>query len=111
MTNDLKVVATIIAKPDAIDAVRDGLSALVAESRKEDGNLSYELFESAIEPGTFITVEVWPQEDLDGHMQTPHLQQALSEFGAHLAAAPAIHPLRPVGWTHPARLRRRVSTR
>nr|WP_314145750.1 putative quinol monooxygenase [uncultured Rhodococcus sp.] len=98
MPNDLKVVATIIAKPDAVDAVRDGLAALVAESRKEDGNISYELFESAVEPGTFITIEVWKsQEDLDGHMQTPHLQQALSEFGAHLAAPPAIHPLRPVG--------------
>ncbi|WP_042937947.1 putative quinol monooxygenase [Rhodococcus sp. AW25M09] len=98
MSNDLEVVATIIAKPDAVDAVRDGLSALVAESRKEDGNVSYKLFESAVEPGTFITIEVWKsQEDLDGHMQTPHLQKALSEFGPHLAAAPAIHPLRPVG--------------
>ncbi|MDV6260667.1 putative quinol monooxygenase [Rhodococcoides yunnanense] len=98
MSNDLKVVATIIAKPDAIDAVRDGLSALVAETRREEGNISYELFESAVEPGTFITVELWKsQEDLDGHMQTPHLQQALREFGAHLAASPAIHPLRPVG--------------
>ena len=59
-----------------------------------DGNVFYELHES----GTFITIEVWKsQEDLDGHVQTPHLQQALSEFGAHLAAPPAIHPLRPVG--------------
>lgn len=98
MSNDLEVVATITAKPDAVDAVRDGLSALVAESRKEDGNVSYKLFESAVEPGTFITIEVWKsQEDLDAHMQTPHLQKALSEFDAHLAAAPAIHPLRPVG--------------
>ncbi|OZE22565.1 antibiotic biosynthesis monooxygenase [Rhodococcus sp. 05-2255-1e] len=98
MINDLEVVATITAKPDAIDTVRDGLVALVAESRKESGNVSYKLFESAVEPGTFITIEVWKsQEDLDGHMQTPHLQQALSEFGAHLAAPPAIHPLRSIG--------------
>lgn len=71
MINDLEVVATITAKPDAIDTVRDGLVALVAESRKESGNVSYKLFESAVEPGTFITIEVWKsQEDLDGHMQT-----------------------------------------
>lgn len=98
MSHDLQVVATIIAKPDAIDAVRSGLSALVADTREEAGNISYELFESAVEPGTFVTIELWKsQEDLDGHTQTPHLQRALSEFGAHLAAPPAIHPLRPVG--------------
>lgn len=94
---DLQVVAVISAKPESVDAVRAGLSRLASESRKEDGNVSYTLFESEAEPGTFVTIEVWTSQDaLDTHMQTPHLQAALAEFGAHLAAAPAIHPLRPV---------------
>lgn len=97
MLSDLKVVATITAKPESVDVVRAGLAALAAESLHEEGNVSYELFESASAPGTFVTIEVWRSEDdLDAHMQTPHLQKALSEFGEHLAAPPAIHPLRVV---------------
>ncbi|WP_072805837.1 putative quinol monooxygenase [Rhodococcoides yunnanense] len=97
MLSDLKVVATITAKPDSVEAVRAGLAALAAESLHESGNVSYELFESGSEPGTFVTIEVWRSEDdLDAHMKSPHLQKALSEFGAHLAAPPSIHPLRVV---------------
>ena len=97
MLSDLKVVATITAKPESVDVVRAGLAELAAESLHEDSNVSYELFESAAERGTFVTIEVWRSEDdLDAHMKTPHLQKALSEFGEHLAAPPAIHPLRVV---------------
>jgi quinol monooxygenase YgiN len=39
-------------------------------------------------------VETWrSQDDLDAHLQTPHVQQALGAASDHLAAAPAIHPL------------------
>ncbi len=97
MNSDLKVVATITAKPESVNAVRTGLAALAAETLKEEGNVSYELFESAAESGTFVTIEVWrSQDDLDAHMSSPHLQKAFGEFGAHLASPPAIHPLRAV---------------
>ncbi len=97
MLSDLKVVATITAKPESVDAVRAGLAALAAESLHEDGNVSYELFESGSTPGTFVTIEVWQSEDaLDAHLQSAHLQKALAEFGDHLQSPPAIHPLRVV---------------
>jgi quinol monooxygenase YgiN len=42
-------------------------------------------------------MESWrSQADLDAHLQTPHVQQALSVAGDHLAQTPAIHPLRHV---------------
>ncbi|MDV7246103.1 MULTISPECIES: putative quinol monooxygenase [Rhodococcus] len=95
--SDLHVVATIPAKPGSEDTVREGLSSLAAESRKEEGCVSYELFESAAQPGTFVTVEVWAnQEAVDAHMTSPHFQSAVAVFGEHLAGAPAIHPLKPV---------------
>lgn len=94
---NLNVVATIVAKPDSVDEVRAGLSTLAAASRDEAGCVSYELYESAAAPGTFVTVEAWTdQAALQAHMQTPHLQAALATFGTHLAGAPAIHPLTPV---------------
>jgi quinol monooxygenase YgiN len=36
------------------------------------------------------------QDDLNAHMTTPHIAEALTIAGEHLAAAPAIHPLVPV---------------
>lgn len=94
---DLQVVAVLVSKPGSADVVRGALSELVAPTRAEDGNVSYDLFESGAAPGTFVTVEAWrDQAAVDGHLQTPHIAQALTLAGEHLAEAPAIHPLVPV---------------
>jgi quinol monooxygenase YgiN len=93
---DLPVVAVITAVSGSEQRVHEALSALVAPTRSEPGCISYELFVSAADPATFITVESWRSSaDLDAHLQTPHVQQALATAGGHLAQAPAIHPLTP----------------
>lgn len=93
----INVVAVITAKPGSEDVVREALKGLVDPTRDEAGCIVYDLSESAVAPGTFITVEEWDgQSDLDAHMQTPHIQSALSVLGSELAAAPAIHPLVPL---------------
>ncbi|MGH3492938.1 MAG: putative quinol monooxygenase [Sciscionella sp.] len=95
---DLDVVAVLPAKPGSESAVREALTRLVEPTRAEQGCLAYDLFESAASPGTFITVERWRgQADLDAHLQTEHVAAALATAGEHLASAPAIHPLSPVG--------------
>jgi quinol monooxygenase YgiN len=94
---NLQVVAVLTAKPGSEKVVSDALSALVDSSRTEAGCASYQLFVSAGDPATFITVENWSsQEDLEAHLQGPHVRQALAAAGDHLANAPAIHPLIPV---------------
>ena len=93
----LQVVATITAKPGSEEIVLGALRDLVGATREEDGCLSYELNRSAADAAVFVTVEQWrAQEDLDAHLQTPHLHKALEVAGEHLAAPPAIHPLTPV---------------
>jgi quinol monooxygenase YgiN len=93
----LQVVATITAKPGSESMVREALTELVTGTRGESGCLSYELFQSAADPTVFVTLESWQgQDDLDAHLQTPHVQQAFAAAGEHLAGAPAIHPLKPV---------------
>lgn len=95
---DLDVVAVLTAKSGSEALIRDALASLVEPTRAEEGCLRYDLFSSAADPAVFITIERWrSQEDLDGHLQTPHVQQALGAAGEHLAAAPGIHPLVPVG--------------
>lgn len=94
---DLQVVAVLTAKPGSEKLVEEALSALVEPTRSETGCTSYQLFASAVDKTTFITVETWTsQADLDAHLQTPHVQQALSAAGDHLALPPAIHPLIPL---------------
>lgn len=95
---ELSVVAVLTAKKGQEDVVRRALSALVAPTRQEEGCLAYELFESGAAPGVFVTQESWRgQDDLDAHMQTPHVAQAFASAGEALATAPGIHPLVPVG--------------
>jgi quinol monooxygenase YgiN len=93
----MPVVAVLVAKPGSADIIRAGLSALVEPTLAEPGCLSYELFESSTSPGTFVTVESWGEPaDLDKHMASAHIATALATVGDHLAAAPAVHSLKPV---------------
>lgn len=93
----VQVVAVIIAKPGSEDAVREAMLGLVGPTREESGCITYSLSESVASTGTFITVEEWNDpSDLDLHLQTPHVQSALSVLGSELAAPPAIHPLNPL---------------
>lgn len=95
---DLPVVAVITAKPGSEKQVEEALNALIEPTRAEPGCVSYNLFVSAADPATFITVETWrSQADLDAHLQSAHVQGALGAAGEHLAQAPGIHPLSPAG--------------
>ena len=94
---NLQVVAIMTAKPASVKLVSEALQALVEPTRSEPGCNSYQLFTSAGDPATFITVETWgSREELNAHYQSPQVQQALSAASDHLVQAPAIRPLIPV---------------
>ena len=96
--SDLQVVATIPAKPEAVDRVRAALRELVEATQAEDGCVSYDLYESGSAPGTFVTVERWRDAaSLEAHMTTPHVAAAFAAAAGGLSGDVAIHPLTPVG--------------
>ncbi len=96
--SELQVVATIPAKPEAAVRVREALQVLVEATRAEEGCLSYDLFESASAPGTFVTVERWSDAAaLDAHMGMPHVANAFAAADGALSGDVTIHPLQPVG--------------
>ena len=93
----LRVVATIPIDPAKAAEAAAALAELAAASREEDGCYAYDVYVSAAAPGTFVTVEAWrAQEDLDGHMATPHIAKAFEVLGPAIAGDIAIHPLKPV---------------
>ncbi len=95
--SELHVVATIPARPEAVDDVRDALRTLTAATRAEDGCLAYYLHESASAPGTFVTVEHWTdQAALDAHLAGPAVAAAFAAVGGALAGEVVVHPLQPV---------------
>jgi quinol monooxygenase YgiN len=95
--SELNVVATIPVKPEHVDALRAALTQLAEATREESGCLSYDLFESAAAPGTFVTLERWvDQAALDAHMESPHVAAAFAAADGALAGEVAIHPLVPV---------------
>jgi quinol monooxygenase YgiN len=94
---NLQVVAIMTAKPRSVKLASKALQALIEPTRSEPGCNSYQLFTSAVDPATFITVETWSsREDLNAHYQSPQVQQALSAASDHLVQPPTIHPLIPV---------------
>ena len=95
MTQSLFVVATIVAKPDQADAMRALLLPAVEAFRKEDGCISYLLYEDANQAGRFVTYETWrDQAALDAHMVSPTMQAAGPQLPALLAEPPTIMPLK-----------------
>ncbi len=94
----VRVVATIPTKADSTEAVRAGLRTLAAATlREEEGCLAYDVFESQAKPGVFVTIEAWRgKDDLDAHMGTPHVAEAIGILGDGLDGNLDIHPLAPI---------------
>ena len=77
----IKVIARSKIKegflPEALELYRE----LVAETRKEEGCISYELFEELDHPHSLTLIEEWETlEDLHLHTQTPHFTHLVGKL-------------------------------
>jgi len=74
--SNMVIVVGLRAKVGTQDDLRKDLSALVAPSRNEDGNIRYDLFEDQSDPGLFVFVEEWssPEAQAQHHEHGPHIQ-------------------------------------
>lgn len=74
--NALFIVVGLKAKPGKEAELRKELAAVVEPSRKEPGNLRYDLFEDQQQPGLFVFVEQWAsvEERTKHHEDAPHIK-------------------------------------
>lgn len=80
------VVARIKARQGLEEALRTELLALVAPTTRERGCISYDLHQSADDKALFMFYEIWcGREDLDEHLEQPHLQAFLGRTAELLA--------------------------
>jgi quinol monooxygenase YgiN len=82
MTNKVKIVAVLTAKPNATERLRNLLDGMLAPSRAEPGNLRYDLWRDQTQPGRFVLDELYRDADaVAAHQATPHFQAYLAEIG------------------------------
>lgn len=87
MSARVTVVASMQAKPGSETRLKQDLLRLVAETRKEEGCLNYDLHQSSDDPTKFLFYENWTSKaHLDRHAQSAHIQAFRARAGELLAA-------------------------
>lgn len=69
------------AKEERYEEALDAALALVAASQKDEGCISYDVFESGTRPDVFMICETWRDEaSLQKHMVAPHFVQYVAQL-------------------------------
>lgn len=84
---EVRVIATLQAKPEFLSDVTNAMHEIVEPSRLELGNLQYDLHRALENPCTFVFFERWASsEALDKHDATAHFQQFVNRLDGKLDA-------------------------
>lgn len=82
------VVATLTVKPEMRAELIAGAKACIAETRKEPGNIAYDLHESVTDPTKLVFVEQWENaEALEPHRKADHMR-AFGRIAVNCMAVP-----------------------
>jgi quinol monooxygenase YgiN len=96
MSDPVLVVARAQVRPEAIAQFAAAARDCIEATRKEQGCLAYDLFESVSEPGFFVSVEHWEtRADIDRHMAALHTVTFLTVAGACVGVPPVIEVIEP----------------
>jgi quinol monooxygenase YgiN len=75
MSNHVKIMAILVARPGKAGELRKLLDGMVAPSRKEAGNLRYDLWRDQTNPDRFVLDELYAGNDaVDAHRTAAHYQ-------------------------------------
>ena len=82
MSNPVKIVATLVAKPGQTEALRALIDTMIEPSRAEAGNLRWDVWQVQGEPGRFVLDELYVDAAaVASHRETPHFKAYLSKVG------------------------------
>ncbi|MDR2467121.1 MAG: antibiotic biosynthesis monooxygenase [Prevotellaceae bacterium] len=83
------ITAYVDIKPDKTAKFLDAVNAVIAKSKAEEGNLSYNLFADLKDKNKFVFVEEWKsQAAVDTHFATEHFK-GFGTLLEEVAASPA----------------------
>jgi quinol monooxygenase YgiN len=74
--NSLTIVANVTVQPEFKDVLLQAFQKVVDGTRKEAGNISYNLYEDTSNPLRFTFVEIWKsQSAIDSHNNSDHFKE------------------------------------
>ena len=89
------LVATLKIKPGSLPAILEAVMPCIEGTRKEPGNISYDLLHSQTDENTLVFVERWQdQAAIDNHFIEPHFT-AWREAGAQFFESRTIEIIHP----------------
>lgn len=98
MTQEVRVVAIVDARPGQATAVAEAIAAVVAPTLKEPGCHEYVPHRDTEDGNRFVFVERWESAAaLDAHNRSPHLQAFAAAIGPLLAAPLRVLVLEALG--------------
>ena len=90
------VVATLTVKPETRAEFIAAATACIQETRKEPGNIAYDLHESVTDPSKMVFVEQWNSADaLVPHRGTAHMKTFGRVAVQCMSAPPKIEIITP----------------
>lgn len=76
------VVAKLVVREDAVDAVKGELLKLIAPTRQEEGCIDYRLHQDNADPTVFIFYETWDgMASLERHLTATHYRHYTAAVG------------------------------
>ncbi|WGR73184.1 MULTISPECIES: putative quinol monooxygenase [unclassified Bradyrhizobium] len=93
--SELYLVVGLQAKKGKEDQLKQDLIAVVEPSRRDFGNLRYELYVDDADPGQFVFVEHWVSAEAQEahHTQSAHIQQFHLSGAANVEKTTFLHRL------------------
>lgn len=78
----LTVVAKAMVKEEKIEEFKKYADEIMKETRKEEGNISYNLYEDSKNSNILTFIEFWrSEEDLQKHFNSKHFKEILPKMG------------------------------
>ena len=82
MSNPVKIVAILTAKPGKADALKALIDGMVGPSRAEPGNLRYDVWREKAEPNRLVLDELYASDEaVAAHRAAPHFLDYVSKIG------------------------------
>ena len=98
LTKPFVMVVSLKVKDGSASKFETAFAKGRAGTRKEKGNLAYELSRSTKNPADYIVYERWANfAALQAHLKAPHLTAMLAEIGDMLDGPPTVKVFLPAG--------------
>jgi quinol monooxygenase YgiN len=84
--DELLIIANVTAKAEYKDELMKALEKVVEGTRKEAGNISYDLYVDTSDPLKFTIVEIWKSQDaINIHNETSHFKEFVKAIDGKVA--------------------------